>query len=65
MSLVNKDAAVLVKDNEAKEILISEMHQLLYDDQKLKSLRENIKYFGRPQAAIKIAEEILKLCKSA
>ncbi|MBK8053115.1 MAG: undecaprenyldiphospho-muramoylpentapeptide beta-N-acetylglucosaminyltransferase [Saprospiraceae bacterium] len=65
MSLVSRDAAVLVKDNEAKEMLISEVNRLLYDDYKLKSLRENIKYFGRPQAAIKIAEEILKLCKNA
>lgn len=65
MSLVNKGAAILVKDFEAKDVLIKEMNDLLYNEDKLKGLKDNIKYFGRPQAAIKIAEEILKICKNA
>ena len=65
MSLVNKGAAILIRDYEAKDVLIKEVTDLLHNEDKLKGLRENVKYFGRPQAAIKIAEEILKICKSA
>jgi UDP-N-acetylglucosamine--N-acetylmuramyl-(pentapeptide) pyrophosphoryl-undecaprenol N-acetylglucosamine transferase len=63
MSLVKKDAAMLIKDNEAKEKLVGELEILLNDDNKRKSLEENIKYFGRPDAAIKIAAEILRIGK--
>jgi len=63
MSLVNKNAAILVKDKEASKVLVENISSLLSDENKRKSLEENILYFGRPDAAIKIATEILKICK--
>ena len=64
MSLVNKEAAILIKDSEAKAKLLSELTSILDDEVKRNSLQKNIKYFGRPDAAIKIAAEILRICKS-
>jgi len=63
MSLVDKNAAILVKDKEASKVLVENISSLLSDENKRKSLEENILYFGRPDAAIKIATEILKICK--
>lgn len=62
MSLVNKGAAVLVRDVEAKEKLISEIQSLLSDEVRKSGLESNISYFARPEAAKQIAAEILKIC---
>lgn len=62
MSLVQKNAAVLVKDAEAKEKLIPTMMELLEDDQKRSGLEKNIRYFAKPEAAKTIAAEILRIC---
>jgi len=64
MSLVRKDAAVLIKDSEAKVKLVEKANALLLDDQLRLKMSENIKFFSRPDAAIKIADEILKLRES-
>ena len=64
MSLVDKGAAILVKDVDAKQSLVGEMMQLLDDDGKRTRLEENITYFARPHAAIQIAAEILRICKA-
>jgi UDP-N-acetylglucosamine--N-acetylmuramyl-(pentapeptide) pyrophosphoryl-undecaprenol N-acetylglucosamine transferase len=62
MSLVNKGAAVLVRDAEAKEKLVTELESLLSDEVRKSGLESNIKYFARPEAAKQIAAEILKIC---
>jgi len=62
MSLVNRGAAILVRDIEAKEKLISEIQSLLGDEVRKRGLESNISYFARPEAAKKIAAEILKIC---
>jgi len=62
MSLVNKGGAVLVRDQEAKEKLMTEIQSLLSDGVRKSGLESNIKYFARPEAAKQIAAEILKLC---
>ena len=62
MSLVNKGAAVLVKDVNAKEDLMSAVQSLLNDEVKKNGLESNIKYFAKPEAAKQIAAEILKIC---
>ncbi|MFZ1703052.1 MAG: undecaprenyldiphospho-muramoylpentapeptide beta-N-acetylglucosaminyltransferase [Saprospiraceae bacterium] len=60
MALVNKKAAVLIKDSEADEKLVSVMLDLVQNDSMLEKLSKNIGFFAKPDAAIKIAEEILK-----
>lgn len=61
MALVNKDAAVYVKDAEAPDVLLKRALEIVNDDAKLKSLSENIKKLGLPNSADIIADEVLKL----
>lgn len=63
MALVNKDAAVLVRDVEAKDKLVSTALELIRDDQRLATLRKNILTLAQPDSARRIAEEVLKLVK--
>ena len=64
MALVKKDAAVLVKDVEAKEHLVEELLKLLADDEKQQTLSENIKQMAKPNATDEIVNEIEKLLKT-
>ncbi|MGI9544795.1 MAG: undecaprenyldiphospho-muramoylpentapeptide beta-N-acetylglucosaminyltransferase [Cyclobacteriaceae bacterium] len=61
MALVSKNAAIMVKDHKAKEQLVDHALELLQDDAKQEELRINISRLGKPDAAITIAKEILKL----
>lgn len=62
-ALVDKDAAVLVKDNEAERDLIATAMQILRNDEQSKLLGENIKKMARLDADEVIAREVLKLIK--
>ncbi|MBR1462105.1 MAG: undecaprenyldiphospho-muramoylpentapeptide beta-N-acetylglucosaminyltransferase [Prevotella sp.] len=61
MALVNKDAALYVKDAEAPEKVISLAIATVKDSGKLKSLSENILKMALPNSADIIADEVLKL----
>lgn len=61
MALVNKDAAIYVKDAEAPDVLLKRALEIVNDDDKLKSLSVNIKKLGLPNSADIIADEVLKL----
>ena len=61
MALVNKDAAMMVRDAEAQEKLIPLALTLASDDAALKRLGGNAKAMGLPDSAKVIAEEVLKL----
>ena len=63
MALVNKDAAILVKDCEAAEKLIPTALELLQDEARLKSLHTNILTLAQPDSARRIAEEVMQLAK--
>ena len=63
MALVNKDAAVLVRDAEAAEQLIPTALALIQDDAKLKTLHTNILTLAQKDSARRIAEEVIKLAK--
>lgn len=60
-TLVDKSAAVLIRDDEAKSKLVESTLQLLNDNDWQISLKENIKKLAIPDAADKIADEILSL----
>lgn len=64
MALVRKDAAVLVKDAEAKDKLVATALQLLADERRLQTLHTNILTLAQPDSARRIAEEVLKLVES-
>lgn len=61
MALVERDAAVLVKDNEAAEKLIDTAFVLIEDEDRKRVLSENIKGMSHPNSAKDIANEILKM----
>jgi UDP-N-acetylglucosamine--N-acetylmuramyl-(pentapeptide) pyrophosphoryl-undecaprenol N-acetylglucosamine transferase len=64
MSLVKKDAALLVKDREAKDKLGEEIIALMNDLQRQKKLSENIGRLAFPDSAEKIAGEVMRLVKN-
>jgi UDP-N-acetylglucosamine--N-acetylmuramyl-(pentapeptide) pyrophosphoryl-undecaprenol N-acetylglucosamine transferase len=63
MALVRKDAAVLVKDMDAQNDLISSALSLIQDDKQLDILHKNILTLALPDSARLIAEEVMKLAK--
>lgn len=64
MALVNKDAALYVKDADAPAQLLKLAVQTVADTDKLRSLSENIKKLGLPDSADIIANEVIKLAQS-
>lgn len=61
MALVNKDAAIYVKDAEAPSVLIKRAIEIIRNDDKLASLSKNIKTMGLKDSADIIADEVIKL----
>lgn len=61
MTLVQKDAAMIVRDVEAKEKLMAEAIALMQDEQKRSSLCQNISALAKKDSAKKIAEIIYEL----
>ena len=60
-AMVENDAAVLVKDTEAREVLIDRAIELLKDEEKKAQLSSSIKAMAKPNAANEIVDEIVKL----
>lgn len=63
MALVEKDAALLVADKDARETLVDEALKLLFDEQLAAKLGVNIKKLARPNATEDIVNEIEKIIK--
>ncbi|MFZ4799832.1 MAG: undecaprenyldiphospho-muramoylpentapeptide beta-N-acetylglucosaminyltransferase [Bacteroidia bacterium] len=63
MALVNKNAAILVKDIDARNNLITETLNLVNDSNKQAELVKNIRTFAMPNAAELIVDEVIKLMK--
>lgn len=63
MALVNKQAAVLVKDIEAGEKLVPTAVELIADDAQLKTLHTNVLKLAQTNSATRIAQEVIKLCQ--
>ena len=61
MALVNKSAAIYVKDAEAPDSLLQLAVDIVKDDEQLAQLAENIKKLGKPNSADIIADEVLKI----
>lgn len=61
LALVNKDAALYVKDIEAPDTLLDTALKTVNDEAKLASLCENIKKLGLKNSADVIADEVIKL----
>ena len=63
MALVNKNAALCVKDVEAPDTLLKLALETIADDRKLATLSENVKKMGLKDSADVIADEVFRLIK--
>ncbi len=63
MALVNKQAAIFVKDSDAPDCLLEQAIKLIKDDDKLKNLSENILKLALPDSADIIAKEVIKMIR--
>jgi len=63
MSLVSRQAALLVNDRDAADKLVPAALALIDDPAQQQTLRRNIQALARPRAAREIAEEVLKLVR--
>lgn len=61
MALVTNEAAILVKDSEAKQVLIDEVIKLAQSEMKQTLLKNNIATFAMPNAAKLIVDEVLRV----
>lgn len=61
MALVNKEAAVLVKDSEAVEKLLPTACSLIENPEKISLLEKNIAVLAKTDAAMTIAEEVYRV----
>jgi UDP-N-acetylglucosamine--N-acetylmuramyl-(pentapeptide) pyrophosphoryl-undecaprenol N-acetylglucosamine transferase len=61
MSLVEKDAAVMVKDRDAMNHLVEEALKLIFDERRSKKLSNNIAMLAKPNATRDIVNEIEQL----
>lgn len=64
MSLVNKDAAILIKDKDISKDLISTLDSLVSDEELRKSLSQNILQLGRSDSREDIVKEIYRISQN-
>ena len=64
LALVDKQAAIYVKDSEAEAKLMDVALSTVVDDRKLKELSENIAKLALPDSARIIAQEVIKLAEA-
>ena len=64
MALVNRQAALYVKDADAPQEVIKLALQTVADEDKLNSLHENILKLALPNSASIIADEVIRMAKS-
>ena len=63
MALVSKDAAIMVKDVEASEKLMSTACDLIENEEKITLMEKNISALALREAAMTIAEEVYRIVK--
>lgn len=61
MALVEREAAVMVEDNKAREHMIAAAIEILENKAQCKKLSENIEAMAHPNASQEIANEIIKM----
>lgn len=64
LALVNKEAAIYIKDSEAEEKLITTALTQVLDQEKLHGLSKNITKLALPDSATVIAKEVIKLAEA-
>lgn len=64
LALVKNDAAIMIKDVDARELLIPKALELILNNAELESLAENIHKLAEKNSAERIVDEIEKLIKN-
>ncbi|MDO9154653.1 MAG: undecaprenyldiphospho-muramoylpentapeptide beta-N-acetylglucosaminyltransferase [Paludibacter sp.] len=64
LALVNRNAAVMIKDADAKELLIPKALKIINNKLELNTLSNNILKLAEKDSADRIANEVIKLIKS-
>jgi UDP-N-acetylglucosamine--N-acetylmuramyl-(pentapeptide) pyrophosphoryl-undecaprenol N-acetylglucosamine transferase len=59
--LVEKDAAIMIADSDAPSSLFDMALEVVRDEERLKSLSNNIAKFAQPYSADRIVDEIEKI----
>lgn len=65
LALVNKQAAIYVKDAEAENKLLPVALETIANAEKLNELSENIAHLALPDSAVVIAKEVIKLAQQS
>jgi UDP-N-acetylglucosamine--N-acetylmuramyl-(pentapeptide) pyrophosphoryl-undecaprenol N-acetylglucosamine transferase len=65
LALASKQAAVVVRDDEARDVLVDEALKLLFDDHRCRELAANIAPFGKPNATEEIVDELEDIIRKA
>ncbi len=60
LALVHKDAAIMIKDADAQEVLVNEALNVIHNDEMLRSLSQNIGKLALKDSANRIADEIIR-----
>ena len=63
MALVNRHAALLIRDNETTEKLLPQAIELINSEILIKELQKNILGFAKPNADTDIAKQVIRLAK--
>jgi UDP-N-acetylglucosamine--N-acetylmuramyl-(pentapeptide) pyrophosphoryl-undecaprenol N-acetylglucosamine transferase len=63
MALANKNAAIMIKDDDARTNLIATVMELIDDQPRIEELKHNISALAMPEAAQEIANRILMIVK--
>lgn len=63
MALVNKNAAILIKDSDAMIDLVPVALETIKNKERLKTLSDNILNLAQPDSANRIVDEVMKLMK--
>lgn len=63
LALVQKEAALLVRDDDARRTLLPLAINTVQDNDKLEALSANIRRFAHPDAASVIADEVIRLAE--
>ena len=61
MALVNNEAAIIVKDNDAENVLMDLIFEALHDDVLRKKLQNNSLKLAKPLSTVHIVDEIYKI----
>lgn len=63
LALATRDAAVLVRDASAQDMLLEEAYKLVESQERLEKLSENILKLALPDSDTIIAKEVIKICR--